>query len=137
MARDLRQAEPVVIGFADDRDPAIIVVLASGGALIGAMRRVIEVTSTKRALFASIDGEIEDHRLGSVDRGFHLAEVDVLTIPGALAVIEGGDQRDGGEVRNQEVGVGDAGTDRFLAGVGGEVRNARCGLQYVTIALPH
>ena len=88
-------------------------------------------------LLAPVDGVIEQHRLGRVERRLELAEVDVLPLAGALAVVERGDQRGGGEVRHEEVGVGDAGADRLLARIVGQVRDAGRRLEHVAVALPH
>ena len=108
---------PFLVGGAHDGDPAVIVVITARRALVCAVRGVLEMASAQRDLLPPIDRVIEDHRFGGVDRRFHLAEVDVLALAGALAMVECGDQGDRGKMWHEEIGVGHARADRLLARV--------------------
>jgi hypothetical protein len=52
------------------------------------VRRHFDVAVPPAGLFAAVNRVVEDRRFRGVEGGFELAEVDVLALAGAAAVVE-------------------------------------------------
>ena len=108
--------------------------VAAVAADVAAMRRGLWVAVSHARLLVPVGRPIENRRAQSMDRPLHLTEVDVLPDARPTAVVQRGDERRGGDVRHQEVGVRHPCADRRLIGPTGQVIDARGRLEHVTVA---
>ena len=69
-----------------------------------------------------------------MDGALELREVDVLPLARAPAVVEGGDECEGADVRHEEVRIGDARADGLAVGPACQVVEAGCRLQGMAVS---
>ena len=106
---------PVGVVAHGDGDP---VVVARGG--VASVGRHVGVGVADELRHSAVDRVVEQRRAHEVERGFGLGLVDVDALAGAVAVVEGGEDRGQGESGREVVGVGGVGSNRRAAGVAGQ-----------------